>query len=62
MRWILANLERGQLCVFKLEGEDVWAVGWSDVHYKTYITTHGLSSEDEAAQKNTAVRWAKLQD
>jgi hypothetical protein len=51
MRWILASLERGQSCVFKLEGEDVWAVGWSDVHYKTYITTHGASSEGEPAQK-----------
>lgn len=51
MRWILASLERGQSCVFKLEGEDVWAVGWSDVHYKTYITTCGLSSDGEPAQK-----------
>ncbi len=30
MRWTLASLERGQSCVFKLENEDVWAVGWSD--------------------------------
>jgi hypothetical protein len=42
MRWILASLDRGQSCVFKLEGEDI--------HYKTYITTHGLSSESEPAQ------------
>ena len=51
MRWTLQSLERGQSCVFKLEGEDVWAVGWSDVHYKTYITTHGETSEGEPAQK-----------
>ncbi len=56
MRWILASLERGQSCVFKLEGEDVWAVGWSDVHYKTYITPHGASSEGEPAQK----KWQRL--
>ncbi len=62
MRWILASLDRGQSCVFKLEGEDVWAVGWSDVHYKTYITTHGLSSEGEPAQKKRQRldRWEKL--
>ncbi len=59
MRWILTSLERGQSCVFKLEGEDVWAVGWSDVHYKTYITTCGLSSEGEPAQKNYRIEIAR---
>jgi hypothetical protein len=34
MRWTLQSLERGQSCVFKLENEDVWAVDWSNVHYK----------------------------
>jgi hypothetical protein len=47
----LQSLNRGESCVFKLENEDVWAVGWSDVHYKTYITTHGLSNDGEPAQK-----------
>ena len=51
MRWVLASLERGQSCVFKLENEEVWAVGWSDVHYKTYITTHGFTLDGEPAQK-----------
>jgi hypothetical protein len=51
MRWVLQSLNRGESCVFKLENEDVWAVGWSDVHYKTYITTHGLSNDGEPAQK-----------
>jgi hypothetical protein len=51
MRWVLQSLNRGESCVFKLENEEVWAVGWSDVHYKTYITTHGLSSEGEPTQK-----------
>jgi hypothetical protein len=37
--------------VFKLETEDMWAVGWSDVHCKMYITTHGLSSYGSPAQK-----------
>ncbi len=49
MRWVLQSLTRGESCVFKLENEDVWAVGWSDVHYKTYITTHGLSNDGEPA-------------
>ena len=46
MRWVLQSLERGESCVFKLEGEDLWAVavGWSDAHFKTYITTHGALS------------------
>ena len=51
MRWVLASLERGKSCVFKLENEDVWAVGWSDVHYKTYITTHGSTCDGEPAKK-----------
>jgi hypothetical protein len=51
MRLVLQSLNHGDSCVFKLENEEVWAVGWSDVHYKTYITTHGLSSEGEPAQK-----------
>ncbi len=37
--------------MFKLENEDVWAVGWSDVHYKTYITTYGCMSDGDPAQK-----------
>ncbi len=51
MRRVLQSLTRGESCVFKLENEDVWAVEWSDVHYKTYITTHGLSNDGEPAQK-----------
>ena len=51
MRWVLQSLNRGESCVFKLEGEEVWAVGWSDVHFKTYITTHGVSSDGLPAQK-----------
>jgi hypothetical protein len=51
MRWVLQSLERGQSCVFKLENEDLWAVGWSDVHFKTYITTHGVSCDGLPAQK-----------
>ena len=37
--------------MLKLEGGTVWAMGWSDVHYKTYITTHGASRDGEPAQK-----------
>jgi hypothetical protein len=42
-RWILSNMERGEKCVFELEEDKMWAVGWSDAHYKTYLATCGSS-------------------
>jgi hypothetical protein len=45
MGWVLQSLTRGESCVFKLENEDVWAVGWSDVHYKRYITSNARAIE-----------------
>ena len=51
MRWTLATMERGEHCVFKEEGKDLWAVGWVDVHYKLYITTHGHSAPGTPALK-----------
>ena len=33
------------------EGNKTWAVGWSDVHYKTYVTTHGSTDDGEPASK-----------
>ena len=50
-RWILSKMERGEQCVFETAEEDMWAVGWSDVHYKTYLTTCGSSSAGEPAAK-----------
>jgi hypothetical protein len=43
IRWSLVGLDRGDHVVFKEEGADRWAVGWSDIHFKCYITTHGLT-------------------
>ena len=51
MRWTLADMERGDHVVFKEEGKNLWAVGWVDVHYKLYLTTHGRSSAGEPASK-----------
>ena len=51
MRWILSTMERGEHCVFKEEDQDVWAVGWCDVHFKCYITTHGTTLPGSHAQK-----------
>jgi hypothetical protein len=51
MRWTLADMERGNHVVFKEEGKNLWAVGWVDVHYKLYLTTHGRSSAGEPASK-----------
>jgi hypothetical protein len=43
IRWTLVGLDRGSHVVFKEDGADRWAVGWSDVHFKCYLTTHGLT-------------------
>jgi hypothetical protein len=56
MRWVLQSLTRGESSVFKLENEDVWAVGWSDVHYKTFITTHGLAVQLRGACTKKAAK------
>ncbi len=38
--------------VFKsVEENNVWAVGWSDIHFKTYICTQGDSHLGEPAEK-----------
>ena len=51
MRWTLSTMERGEHVVFKEEGRKLWAVGWVDVHFKLYLTTHGSSDEGDPAQK-----------
>jgi hypothetical protein len=33
------------------EGNKTWAVGWSDVHHKTRVTTHGSTDDGEPASK-----------
>ena len=51
MRWALSKMERGDSIVFKCDSEDLWAVGWSDVHFKTHVTNHGTSADGDAASK-----------
>jgi hypothetical protein len=51
MRWALSTMDRGQHCVFQEEGKNLWAVGWVDVHYKLYITTHGSTAAGLPADK-----------
>ena len=54
MRWTLAEMERGDHVVMEHEDEEgnkTWAVGWSDVHYKTCVTTHGSTGDGEPASK-----------
>jgi tetratricopeptide (TPR) repeat protein len=39
-RWCLVGEDRGKYVVFKsVEENNVWAVGWSDIQFKTYICT-----------------------
>jgi hypothetical protein len=51
IRWALTEKQRGEHVVFKLQGEDVWAIGWNDVHFKCYITTHGTDEPGPQANK-----------
>ena len=51
-RWALVDEDRGKSVVFKLvDVENVWAVAWSDIHFKTFICTQGVSTLGEAAEK-----------
>jgi hypothetical protein len=45
LRWCLLGTDRGTHVIFKEKKADRWAVGWHDIHFKCYITTHGLTSE-----------------
>ena len=51
MRWTLSTMTRGDHCVFKEEGAELWAIGWSDVHYKLYISTNGITTPGNPALK-----------
>jgi hypothetical protein len=51
-RWALVDQDRGEYVVFKLvDLENVWAIGWSDVHFKTFICTQGVSTLGQVADK-----------
>ena len=51
MRWTLVGSERGDKVVFKCEGEDLWAVGWNDIHFKLYLASCGTVLPGPPAQK-----------
>jgi hypothetical protein len=41
-RWSLVDEDRGKSVVFKaVDLPNVWAIGWSDIHFKTFISTQG---------------------
>ncbi len=45
-------MRRGEHIVFKCnEEENLWAIGWQDHHYKSYITTHGTTNPGKHADK-----------
>ena len=44
LRWGLSSTQRGDHVVCKLEGEDMWAVGWNDHHFKTFVVSGGATS------------------
>jgi len=52
MRWTLSTMQRGEHIVLKsLDHDNLWAVGWHDVHYKCYVTTNGVTTPGEPAPK-----------
>jgi hypothetical protein len=50
-RWTLKDVGRGEHVVFKCDGEGVWAIGWSDVHFKLCLATCGQSGPGASAAK-----------
>ena len=52
MRATLATMKRGEHMVLEcLDRDNIWAIGWQDNHFKTYITTHGHTRPGKPAHK-----------
>jgi hypothetical protein len=51
LRWDLSRLERGGHVIYKEKETGMFAVGWQDNHYKTFVTTCGESEAGAPAQK-----------
>jgi hypothetical protein len=51
IRWLLNEMRRGDFVVFKNENKDLWAVGWHDNVFKSYLTTHGTTLPGKPADK-----------
>jgi hypothetical protein len=60
MRWTLATMHRGDHLVLKnLEHENLWAIGWHDIHYKCYVTTNGTTLPGKPAPKKRQDRHGR---
>jgi hypothetical protein len=52
MRFTLSKMNRGDNITLEcLDVPNLWAVGWHDHHYKTYITIHGVTTPGKPAPK-----------
>jgi hypothetical protein len=52
MRFTLSKMGRGDNITLEcLDAPNLWAVGWHDHHYKTYVTTHGVTTPGKPAPK-----------
>jgi hypothetical protein len=52
LRWDLSKTQRGDHVVYKLEGEEhMYAVGWNDHHFKTFVATGGTSAAGITAKR-----------
>jgi hypothetical protein len=60
MRASLSTMKRGEHIVLEcVDITNLWAIGWHDHHFKTYITTHGHTRPGKPAHKK---RQDKYQD
>jgi hypothetical protein len=51
-RWCLVGEDHGKYIVFKtVEENNIWAVGWSDIQFKTYMCTQGDTHLSVPAEK-----------
>jgi hypothetical protein len=44
-------MRRREYVVFKNEDKDLWAIGWHDNIFKSYLTTHGTTLPGKPADK-----------
>ena len=67
MRASLSTMKRGEHIVLEcVDRTNLWAIGWHDHHFKTYITTHGHTRPGKPAHKkrqdSDGVNYAKEVD
>ncbi len=52
MRATLATMTRGEHIVLEcMDRNNLWAIGWHEHHFETYITTHGHTRPGKPAHK-----------